>query len=101
MSALGSRRRAIRMVMACTLRTLADQVGRARRLHALRYDRLKRRGGPLGRGEMRRMAGVDFMVAPSGFALGALGEGAESAPGRDTLEKNVASRQRDIGPAQP
>src|SRR5262245_24668134 len=50
---------------------------------------------------MRRMAGVDFVVAPSSFALGALGKLAERIARWDTFALNVASGQLDIGITQP
>src|SRR5207249_3321620 len=51
--------------------------------------------------DMRRMAGIDFIVAPSSFILGTLGERAERVTGRDAFAINVASRQCYIGSAQP
>src|SRR5262245_31150417 len=69
-------------------------------LHPLRHDHLQQRGECLGRGDMWRMAGVDFVRAPSRFALGALRKLAERVSGPDTFAVNVAARQRDVA-AQP
>src|SRR6202140_3395326 len=47
----------------------------------------------LRRGDVRRMAGVDRIIAPAGLAPGPLGELAERIRGRDARGVNVAARQ--------
>src|SRR5215472_13109753 len=45
---------------------------------------------------MRRMAGVDLVIAPTTLAPGPIGERTEGIPRRDAGAIDVAARQRDL-----
>src|ERR1700679_3150582 len=62
----------------------------------LRDDLLQQLEQRLGRRYIRRVAGVDFEVAPARLAFGALGEGAKGIRGRGALGVDIVAGKRQF-----